>query len=610
MLTVGVVPVAGQLDLKALAAAAGGKKARMAERRRRPSGPPGTSPAGSRRWGTANACPSWWTARPTGFETIFCSGGRRGLEIELAPADAGPARRRDAWPRSPHPVRAIPADLRKSPRVGQDRAHAVCGVRSDGLPRRAARARAARRRVTRCGRWRGTPASSTTCPGGTGSRSSAATSPTRRASRRRSTGRRSSTTSSTRCTSATSSTSTGRRRGPSAKAAAARRGGSSTSAGSRRTPASCPRTCAPARRSARSCSASGVPDRRPQRGDHHRLRVGQLRDAALPHRAAPRHGHAPLGAQPDPADRRPRRAALPHPRRATVDRRGQPRLRHRRPGRADLPGDDAPLRGRRRAPPPGRRAGAGAHAVAVRAVGQPGHARAAQHRGPADRVARARGRRPRPRRRRATSPTRRPGRRTYEHAIELALARIRDADVPTRWSDASAPSDPLPTDPDWSGGSDLHRRPRAAHRRRPGQALGRSSSPSAASTAGTPSRSPGRCAAGSTGSPAAPGCAAAGATRAGCTPARRSTGGASSGWSGRTCCGCARRCGCPAAPGWSCPRPRARTAARPTGSARSSSRTGWPATCTGSRSPRSTTSSSAAWPATSRVPPSTRRSST
>jgi uncharacterized protein YbjT (DUF2867 family) len=42
----------------------------------------------------------------------------------------------------------------------------------------------------------------------------------------------------------------------------------------------------------------------------------------------------------------------------------------------------------------------------------------------------------------------------YEHAIELALARIRDADVPTRWSDASsAPSDPLPSDPDWSGGS-------------------------------------------------------------------------------------------------------------------------------------------------------------
>ena len=41
----------------------------------------------------------------------------------------------------------------------------------------------------------------------------------------------------------------------------------------------------------------------------------------------------------------------------------------------------------------------------------------------------------------------------YEHAIDLALKRIRDSDVPTRWSDASNPSEPLPTDPDWSGGS-------------------------------------------------------------------------------------------------------------------------------------------------------------
>jgi uncharacterized protein YbjT (DUF2867 family) len=41
----------------------------------------------------------------------------------------------------------------------------------------------------------------------------------------------------------------------------------------------------------------------------------------------------------------------------------------------------------------------------------------------------------------------------YERAVELALARIRRADVPTRWSDASEPSDPLPTDPDWAGGT-------------------------------------------------------------------------------------------------------------------------------------------------------------
>lgn len=48
------------------------------------------------------------------------------------------------------------------------------------------------------------------------------------------------------------------------------------------------------------------------------------------------------------------------------------------------------------------------------------------------------------------------GATSYERAVELALARIRDARVPTRWSDADiagAPSDPLPSDPDWSGGS-------------------------------------------------------------------------------------------------------------------------------------------------------------
>jgi uncharacterized protein YbjT (DUF2867 family) len=41
-------------------------------------------------------------------------------------------------------------------------------------------------------------------------------------------------------------------------------------------------------------------------------------------------------------------------------------------------------------------------------------------------------------------------------ALRLALQRVRDAQVATRWSSASvagAPSDPLPTDPDWSGGS-------------------------------------------------------------------------------------------------------------------------------------------------------------
>jgi hypothetical protein len=44
----------------------------------------------------------------------------------------------------------------------------------------------------------------------------------------------------------------------------------------------------------------------------------------------------------------------------------------------------------------------------------------------------------------------------FDRAVELALQRIQEADVVTRWSSAStpgAPSDPLPSDPDWAGGS-------------------------------------------------------------------------------------------------------------------------------------------------------------
>ncbi|MEV4560372.1 SDR family oxidoreductase [Kitasatospora sp. NPDC049285] len=44
----------------------------------------------------------------------------------------------------------------------------------------------------------------------------------------------------------------------------------------------------------------------------------------------------------------------------------------------------------------------------------------------------------------------------FDRAVELALRRIRDTDVATRWSSASlpgTPSDPLPSDPDWAGGS-------------------------------------------------------------------------------------------------------------------------------------------------------------
>ncbi|MET8135213.1 MULTISPECIES: SDR family oxidoreductase [unclassified Streptomyces] len=44
----------------------------------------------------------------------------------------------------------------------------------------------------------------------------------------------------------------------------------------------------------------------------------------------------------------------------------------------------------------------------------------------------------------------------FDAAVALALQRVRDAQVTTRWSSASypgTPSDPLPTDPDWAGGS-------------------------------------------------------------------------------------------------------------------------------------------------------------
>ncbi len=44
----------------------------------------------------------------------------------------------------------------------------------------------------------------------------------------------------------------------------------------------------------------------------------------------------------------------------------------------------------------------------------------------------------------------------FDDAVRLALSRILGADVATRWSTAAwpgAPSDPLPSDPDWAGGS-------------------------------------------------------------------------------------------------------------------------------------------------------------
>jgi Cys-tRNA(Pro)/Cys-tRNA(Cys) deacylase len=85
-LTVGIVPVTAQLDLKALAAAVGGKKARMAEvsAAERATGyvAGGISPLGQRK-----RLPTVLDSSAAAFTTLFCSAGRRGLEVELAPDD-------------------------------------------------------------------------------------------------------------------------------------------------------------------------------------------------------------------------------------------------------------------------------------------------------------------------------------------------------------------------------------------------------------------------------------------------------------------------------------------------------------------------------------------
>jgi Cys-tRNA(Pro)/Cys-tRNA(Cys) deacylase len=85
-LAVGVVPVHRQLDLKALAAAVGGKKAVMAEvaAAERATGyvAGGISPVGQKK-----RLPIVIDATAVELDMMFCSGGRRGLELEIAPAD-------------------------------------------------------------------------------------------------------------------------------------------------------------------------------------------------------------------------------------------------------------------------------------------------------------------------------------------------------------------------------------------------------------------------------------------------------------------------------------------------------------------------------------------
>ncbi|WP_062211501.1 Cys-tRNA(Pro) deacylase [Streptomyces sp. NBRC 109706] len=85
-LTVALVPVSGSLSLKALAAAVGGKRAALAEPAvaERATGyvVGGISPLGQRR-----RLPTVLDASAHEHATVLVSAGRRGLEIELAPAD-------------------------------------------------------------------------------------------------------------------------------------------------------------------------------------------------------------------------------------------------------------------------------------------------------------------------------------------------------------------------------------------------------------------------------------------------------------------------------------------------------------------------------------------
>ena len=85
-LAAAVVPVADELDLKSLAAALGGRRAALADSRdaERATGyvVGGISPLGGRL-----RLPTVLDASAAAFPTVFVSGGRRGLQLELAPAD-------------------------------------------------------------------------------------------------------------------------------------------------------------------------------------------------------------------------------------------------------------------------------------------------------------------------------------------------------------------------------------------------------------------------------------------------------------------------------------------------------------------------------------------
>ena len=101
-LVVAVVPVAGWLDLKALARALGGRKAAMADPKdaERSTGyvVGGIAPVGQKR-----QLPTVVDESATAYDVVYVSAGRRGLDLGIAPADLVAA------------TGAITADVSRSP---------------------------------------------------------------------------------------------------------------------------------------------------------------------------------------------------------------------------------------------------------------------------------------------------------------------------------------------------------------------------------------------------------------------------------------------------------------------------------------------------------------
>ena len=81
-----VVPVASRLDLKALASAAGGRRAELADpaKAQRATGYVlgGISPLGHK-----SPMPVLVDSSVTGFDTVYVSAGKRGLQVQLPPAE-------------------------------------------------------------------------------------------------------------------------------------------------------------------------------------------------------------------------------------------------------------------------------------------------------------------------------------------------------------------------------------------------------------------------------------------------------------------------------------------------------------------------------------------